>query len=313
MGNPNSSRCERRRKRLRQPGVEAPRDGRAGERVEEIVRSGAARRRRVATAAGMPAPTSSPRRSASPGAYGRALHLLRLGQRALAVEPPERHLGMDLEHARRRAGVGAQGLVDLADLRRDHEQLLRDLARRIGGLQRDAAGFAIVVGIDRAARRHREHRGLALVRAAAAPRSPARVRHGRRAPAGRSACRPRRSPAVRAPPECPRSAARCARGRRRRTGARTRRPSRARQPSTPASQSASDDIELLHGPACRDALVAEQREIERDEFAVHDQLGDRAAGGGRLLQAVAREAVREDEIARSPDARPITAFWSSVL
>ena len=73
-----------------------------------------------------------------------------------------------------------------------------------------------------------------------------------------------------------------------------------RQPSAPASQGRQTTRQMtlssFTGRPADDALVAEQREIERDEFAMHDQLGDGAAGGRRLLQAVAREAVREDEI-----------------
>src|ERR1700750_1034382 len=58
-----------------------------------------------------------------------------------------------------------------------------------------------------------------------------------------------------------------------------------RQPSTPASQR-SDDMQFLHGSPGRNAFVAEQRQVERDKAAVHDQLGDSAAGGRRLLQPV---------------------------
>src|SRR4030095_8002904 len=69
-----------------------------------------------------------------------------------------------------------------------------------------------------------------------------------------------------------------------------------RQPSTPASQ-ISDDIELSDRAALCHPLIAEQREIERDEAAMGDQLGDRAPGGGRLLQTVTRETVGENEVA----------------
>ena len=58
----------------------------------------------------------------------------------------------------------------------------------------------------------------------------------------------------------------------------------------------------------RDALIAEHREIERREASGGDQLRDGPARRRRLLQAVARKAVGEDQVARPPDARPITAF-----
>ena len=115
-----------------------------------------------AIAAGMPAPTSSPRRSARPGSYGLPFTFFGSPSALLAVQAPERHLGMDLEHARGHFRIGAHGRVDLADLRRDHEQLLRDLARRVGRLERHTAGLPVVRRGDRAARRDREHRGLAL-------------------------------------------------------------------------------------------------------------------------------------------------------
>ena len=89
-----------------------------------------------------------------------SLDLLRLGQRPLAVQAPERHFGMDFERARGRARVVAQASVHLPDFRRDHEQLLRDLPWRIGGRERRCAGLAILRLLHRGPRGHREHRRL---------------------------------------------------------------------------------------------------------------------------------------------------------
>src|SRR3954452_24311558 len=58
----------------------------------------------------------------------------------------------------------------------------------------------------------------------------------------------------------------------------------------------SYDVEFLHRPPLRDTLIAEQSEVERYKLLMRDQFGDRAPGGGRLLQAVAREPVGENEI-----------------
>ena len=47
---------------------------------------------------------------------------------------------------------------------------------------------------------------------------------------------------------------------------------------------------------CHHPLIAEQRQVDRYKLLMNDQLGDRAAGGRRLLQAVAGEAVGKHEI-----------------
>ena len=138
-----------------------------------------------------------------------ALDLLRLVERAPAVEPPERDFRMDFEHARGCARIGAQQVVDLADSRRDHEELLRHLARRIGRRRARRAQAVAIIG------RHRSRRAtaprtptIAARRAAGGPRSPPRGRQGRCAPAARSACRPRSRRALPARPARRQSAAR---------------------------------------------------------------------------------------------------------
>ena len=57
-----------------------------------------------------------------------------------------------------------------------------------------------------------------------------------------------------------------------------------------------DDIQFMYGSAFRDARVAEYREIERHEAAVHDQLGDRPSGRRALLQSVSGKSIRKIEI-----------------
>ena len=55
-------------------------------------------------------------------------------------------------------------------------------------------------------------------------------------------------------------------------------------------------VALGQRPARGDARVAEPRQVDGLEGAVHDQLGDRVAGAGGLLRAVAGEAVGEVEV-----------------
>ena len=107
-----------------------------------------------------PAATSRLRRNDKSGLVASALDLLGLVQRALCVEPPERDLGMDLEDAPGQSRIVAQQRVDLADFRRQHEQLLRYLARRLRAGERDPAGIGIVLGRKRRPRRDRKHRRL---------------------------------------------------------------------------------------------------------------------------------------------------------
>src|ERR1041385_2593952 len=58
----------------------------------------------------------------------------------------------------------------------------------------------------------------------------------------------------------------------------------------------SYDVEFSHATPLSDTLIAEQSEIDRYILLMGNELRDGAAGGGRLLQAVTREAIREDEI-----------------
>src|SRR6266446_2948136 len=57
----------------------------------------------------------------------------------------------------------------------------------------------------------------------------------------------------------------------------------------------SHHVQLADRPACGYPFITEGREIDRAIAAMHDQLGDGAADGGRLLDAVAREAGGEDQ------------------
>src|SRR5215471_15417677 len=57
----------------------------------------------------------------------------------------------------------------------------------------------------------------------------------------------------------------------------------------------SHHVQLPDRLACGYPLITEGREVERAIAAMHDQLGDGAANGRRLLDAVAREAGREDQ------------------
>src|SRR5689334_8789381 len=69
--------------------------------------------------------------------------------------------------------------------------------------------------------------------------------------------------------------------------------------ATPRAMSRLYHVALEQRPPRRDALVAEPRQVDRPEGAVHDQLGDRASGSGGLLHAVPGEAVGEVEVAET--------------
>src|SRR6266851_4046698 len=57
----------------------------------------------------------------------------------------------------------------------------------------------------------------------------------------------------------------------------------------------SHHVQLADRPACGYPFITEGREIDRAIAAMHDQLGDGAADGGRLLDAVAAKAGGEDQ------------------
>src|SRR5262245_41012002 len=63
-----------------------------------------------------------------------------------------------------------------------------------------------------------------------------------------------------------------------------------------ADERSADDVALDDGPAGREALVPEHRQVERGVSAVGDQLRNGATRCRRLLDAVAAEAVREDQV-----------------
>src|SRR5439155_17470043 len=58
----------------------------------------------------------------------------------------------------------------------------------------------------------------------------------------------------------------------------------------------ADDVLLHDRPSLGDALVAEDREVERQVAAMDDELADAASDGRRLHEAVAAEPVGEQEI-----------------
>ena len=138
-----------------------------------------------------PAASSSRPAQGEAGPVGPALDLLRFCQRAVAIEPPERQFGMHLEHPRGRVATSRSAWSTSRTLRRDVEQLLRHLARRVRGGLRDPTGLAVVGGIDRCARRHREHRGLPGAEQRADGVLGSAAADADLLPAGRSACRPR--------------------------------------------------------------------------------------------------------------------------
>ena len=57
-----------------------------------------------------------------------------------------------------------------------------------------------------------------------------------------------------------------------------------------------DDAQFQEMLASCDAFKSEAREVQRGELLVHDQLGDGAASGGRVLQSVSREASADEEV-----------------
>jgi hypothetical protein len=59
----------------------------------------------------------------------------------------------------------------------------------------------------------------------------------------------------------------------------------------------SDHIGFDQGLSREVALVTQRREIERAVAAVHDPLGEAAADGRRLLQAMTAEAARDQQVA----------------
>ena len=138
------------------------RDRGAGQRVEQIIRVGAFRRRRVNGGVGKAGIDQQSAAQRETWLVRPAFDLLRFGKRPPAVEPPERQFRMNLEHARGLSAVRAQIFIHLADFWRNVKQLLRNLARRIGVRERQPAGFAIIGGVNRRPCRHREHRRLTL-------------------------------------------------------------------------------------------------------------------------------------------------------
>ena len=158
---PQASRVGRIGKRSRQPGMNAPRNGGTGERVQQVVGAGAlGRLRRSRSSAAKPVATRSPRRRASPGVVASALDLLGLAQRAFSVEPPERDLGMDLEDT---CGGAASSRRHASTSRIFGASMNSCFDTLRGGSrtgERDPAGLAVVRGRERGPRRDRKYRGL---------------------------------------------------------------------------------------------------------------------------------------------------------
>jgi hypothetical protein len=146
----------------RNPCKDASRDRRAGECVEKVVR-GCARRRGCfryslgKSVGDKQAPAQRKARSA-----GMPFDLLGFGQRPVAVEPPERDLWVNLENAVGQLRSVTQRCVDLADFWSDHEKLSGHFFRRVRCFQCQPASVAVVLRIDRPARRHRENRRLPI-------------------------------------------------------------------------------------------------------------------------------------------------------
>ena len=57
-----------------------------------------------------------------------------------------------------------------------------------------------------------------------------------------------------------------------------------------------DNSLLEYGSVVEDAFEREARQVDRAELSVREQFSDGAAGGGRLLQSVTREAVAQHQI-----------------
>src|SRR5260370_7878515 len=71
-------------------------------------------------------------------------------------------------------------------------------------------------------------------------------------------------------------------------------PAELRRNST-TTETVSHHVQLPDRPACGYPFITEGRESDRAIAAMHDQFGDGAADGGRLLDAVAAKAGGEDQ------------------
>src|SRR5260370_32789738 len=71
-------------------------------------------------------------------------------------------------------------------------------------------------------------------------------------------------------------------------------PAELRRNST-TTETVSHHVQLPDRPACGYPFITEGREVDRAIAAMHDQFGDGAADGGRLLDAVAAKAGGEDQ------------------
>lgn len=67
-------------------------------------------------------------------------------------------------------------------------------------------------------------------------------------------------------------------------------------PLVPRAPTSADDVALDHVAPGRDPLETEDRQVERDVSAMDDQLGDGTADRRRLLDAVAAEAIGEQQV-----------------
>src|SRR5258705_2988105 len=140
--------------------MNAPRNDGTGKGIQQVVGAGAFGRRAVHQLSRKARRNQEPPPQGESRVVASALDLLGLAQWAFSVESPERDLGMDLEDTPSGLRVVAQARVNLANLRDQHEQLLRYLARRLRTGERDPAGLAIVRGRERGPRRDRKYRGL---------------------------------------------------------------------------------------------------------------------------------------------------------
>jgi len=88
------------------------------------------------------------------GYIGYAFHLFWLRKRALTVEAPKSKFRVHFVDAPNARPVSAKRDIDLLDLWRNHEKLLRYLPRRTGGSESGRAGRAEIRCIDGGSWRH---------------------------------------------------------------------------------------------------------------------------------------------------------------